>query len=162
MYVDQPYHIELVKAVAPDSGWSAQVEELPGCAARGATAEEAARGVEAAMRDWIGDALEHRRDVPKPRSAASHSGRLLVRMPQSLHTELARVAEREEISLNQFITGSLAGAVHWRRRADEPAADGEAPPPAREVRTALVANALLLALIAALAVALLVIAVSRG
>jgi RNA polymerase sigma factor (sigma-70 family) len=161
-YFDQPYHIELVNSVPPGSGWSAHVEELPGCAAHGATAEEAARGVEAAMRDWIADALEHGRDVPKARSAASHSGRLLVRMPQSLHAELARVAEREEISLNQFITGSLAGAVRWRGHTDEPAAGGEAQPPPREVRKALVANVLLLAFIAALAVALLVIALSRG
>ncbi|MFL5839894.1 MAG: sigma-70 family RNA polymerase sigma factor [Thermoleophilaceae bacterium] len=163
-HIDQPYHIELLKSDTPDGGWTAQVEELPGCTARGASPEEAARGLEAAMRDWITEAVASGREVPKPRSA-SHSGRLLVRMPQSLHAELARVAEREEISLNQFITSSLASAVQWRGRTGETAAidPGKLPERrARDMRAALMANVLLLALIAALAVALLVIAVSRG
>jgi antitoxin HicB len=162
-HIEQPYHIELVKSDAPGGGWSAHVEELPGCESRGATPESAAAGVEEAMRTWIADAIAQGRDVPKPRSAASHSGRLLVRMPQSLHAELARAAEREEISLNQFITSSLASAVHWRGGSGDPPAAAQNPERrAGEVRKALLANVLLLAVIAALAVALLVIAVSRG
>jgi hypothetical protein len=35
-------------------------------------------------------------------------------MPRSLHGELAAAAEREQVSLNQFITGVLAAAVRWR------------------------------------------------
>jgi hypothetical protein len=35
-------------------------------------------------------------------------------MPQTLHAELSRVAERERVSLNQFITDVLAGTVGWR------------------------------------------------
>jgi RNA polymerase sigma-B factor len=163
-YITQPYHIELVKEDAPDGGWTAQVEELPGCAAQGASADEAVRGVERAMRDWITDALANGRDVPKPRSAASHSGRLLVRMPQSLHAELARAAEREEVSLNQFITSSLSSAVGWRR--DEP---GEEPSstiaqPEAEgrsgLRVALVVNLVILGIVAAVAVTLLIIALN--
>jgi RNA polymerase sigma-B factor len=165
-HIDQPYHIELVKSDAADGGWSAKVEELPGCTAEGSSPEEAAGRVEEAMRAWIAEAVAQGREVPKPRSAASHSGRLLVRMPQSLHAELAHAAEREEVSLNQFITGTLASAVHWRG-----AGAGQVPsgPPnelpqsrARVMRTALMANVLLLILIAALAIALLVVAVSRG
>jgi RNA polymerase sigma-B factor len=164
--IDQPYHIELVKSDESGEGWSAQVEELPGCASHGATPQEAAAGVESAIRDWIADAEAKGREIPKPRSVASHSGRLLVRMPQSLHAELARAAEREEISLNQFITGSLASAVSWRGPGAAPAKDDgadQAPQPrARDMRKALMANVLLLVIIAALAVALLVIALSRG
>ena len=43
------------------------------------------------------------------------SGRLLLRMPAALHAELARTAEREGVSLNQFITGALAGRIGWVR-----------------------------------------------
>jgi RNA polymerase sigma-B factor len=163
-YLDQPYHIELVRD-ADGGGWSAQVEEWPGCEARGATADEAARGIEDAMRAWVDDARANRREVPKPRSAASHSGRLLVRMPQSLHSELARAAEREDVSLNQFITSSLASAVGWRR-ADgaqpEPAAPEAAESAPDRARAAIVANIAVLVLVAAIAVVLLVIAVSKG
>jgi RNA polymerase sigma-B factor len=152
-YIKQPYHIELVKEDAPDGRWTAQVEELPGCTAQGASADEAARGAERAMRDWIADALANGREVPKPRSAASHSGRLHVRMPQSLHAELARAAEREEISLNQFITSSLASAVGWRRDGPAEDLDGRSG-----LRTALVVNLVILAIVAAVALTLLVIA----
>jgi len=165
-YTQQPYHIELVKEDAPDGGWTAQVEELPGCAAQAANADEAVRGVEQAMRDWIADALANDREVPKPRSAASHSGRLLVRMPQSLHAELARAAEREEVSLNQFITSSLSSAVGWRR--DEPgegASSRTAAQPTTDgrsgLRVALVANVVILGIVAVVAVILLIIALTN-
>jgi RNA polymerase sigma-B factor len=159
-YIKQPYHIELVKDDGPDGGWTAQVDELPGCASHGTTANEAVRGIETAMREWIADALANRRDVPKPRPAASHSGRLLVRMPQSLHAELARAAEREEVSLNHFITSSLASAVGWRRderiAADiEPRSEDTAE---GGLRTALVVNLVILAIVAIVAVILLIIA----
>ena len=39
------------------------------------------------------------------------SGRLLLRMPRTLHAELARAAEREGTSLNQFITSALSRTV---------------------------------------------------
>jgi hypothetical protein len=68
------------------------------------------------MTAWIELALEEGREVPEPKSATSHSGRLLLRMPRTLHAELTRASEREGVSLNQFITDVLAGAVVWRSR----------------------------------------------
>src|ERR1700761_5206894 len=35
---------------------------------------------------------------------SSHSGRFLVRMPSTLHEQLAHAAEREQVSLNRFVT----------------------------------------------------------
>lgn len=112
--------------------WTAQVEELPGCEARARTEAEALAGARAAMADWIADALEHDRPVPPPREAATHSGRLLVRMPQSLHGELARAADREHVSLNALIVGILGGAVAWR----QPAAPASTPPAGATSETA--------------------------
>jgi hypothetical protein len=40
-----------------------------------------------------------------------HSGRLLLRMPGSLHAELAREAEQHGTSLNQLIVGLLSRAI---------------------------------------------------
>jgi len=85
-------------------------------------------------------------------------------MPPPLHAELARAADRKQVSLNQFITGSLSTAVR-RRRGEEPAGGAEAAPGAAQQKTgrstALLANLVALAGIAALAVVLLVVAVSR-
>jgi hypothetical protein len=38
-------------------------------------------------------------------------GRILLRLPRSLHGMLAEAAEREGVNLNQFALGVLAGAV---------------------------------------------------
>jgi RNA polymerase sigma-B factor len=100
----------------------------------------------------------------------THSGRLLVRMPPSLHAELARAAEREGVSLNTLITGALAGAVGWRSDAsagDDPAAvhpAGTDDPPARRTWSsiALAANFAIVALAAVLAIVLLVVAWQGG
>jgi HicB family len=66
------------------------------------------------MTAWLVTAKREGKDVPEPKTSQSHSGRLLLRMPQTLHAELARTAERENVSLNQFITDALAGSLGWR------------------------------------------------
>ena len=88
---------------------------------------------------------------------ATPSGRLLLRMPSELHGELARAAEREGTSLNQFITRTLAGAVGLDGATrPEPAA-----PQARRrdlTTIVLVANAVAVGLAALAAVAILLVA----
>ncbi len=120
-YTSLPYHLMLVRD-GEDKGrpWTASVEELHGCTSHGKTSDEALDGIEAAMSKWIALALEEDREIPEPKSATSHSGRLLLRMPRTLHADLTRASEREGISLNQFITDVLAAAVAWRGRSDEP------------------------------------------
>lgn len=94
--------------------WVATVDALPGCNARGSTPDEALERVAASVAAWVETAEQEGKEVPEPKSAQSHSGRLLLRMPQTLHAELARAAERERVSLNQFITDALSGALGWR------------------------------------------------
>jgi RNA polymerase sigma-B factor len=101
---------------------------------------------------------------------SSHSGRLLVRMPQSLHAELARTAEHEGVSLNALVTSALASAVGWRNGGpaedEAEAASASAAPapesPRRWSSVALVANLIVVVLAAAVAIALLVAALSQG
>jgi antitoxin HicB len=114
-YTALPYHLLVVRD-GEDKGkpWIASVEELPGCTTRGKTSDEALEAIEAVMAKWIALALEEGREIPEPRSAATHSGRLLLRMPKTLHADLTRASEREGVSLNQFITDVLAAAVAWR------------------------------------------------
>jgi RNA polymerase sigma-B factor len=109
-YLDLPYHISVV--VDPEGGrWTAQVHELPGCVGRGDSLEEAVRSVRGSMEEWIARALVERRAIPQPRPDSRHSGRLLLRMPQSLHGQLAQAAESQQMSLNRFIASSLTRAV---------------------------------------------------
>ena len=50
-----------------DQAFIAEVPELPGCAADGATYQEALANAEAVIREWIETALELGRTVPEPR-----------------------------------------------------------------------------------------------
>jgi antitoxin HicB len=127
-YTGLPYHLLVVRD-GEDKGkpWVASVEELTGCTSRGKTPDEALSGVQAAMTSWIAAALQEGREVPEPKSATSHSGRLLLRMPRTLHADLTRASEREGVSLNQFITDVLAAAVGWRDRSSPAAAPGSTP-----------------------------------
>jgi predicted RNase H-like HicB family nuclease len=115
-YLRLPYHIVLVPDEDEDgrSGWVAEVSELPGCMSQGATPQEAVTGIRDAMQGWLSVAIEDKRDIPEPRPIESYSGRFVVRVPKSLHAELARAAEEEGVSLNQFVSSALAGAVGWR------------------------------------------------
>lgn len=44
----------------------------------------------------------------------TYSGQLRLRMPTTLHEQVANAALAEGSSMNQFICGVLAGAVRWR------------------------------------------------
>jgi antitoxin HicB len=172
-YVDLPYQIGL-RVDEGNGGWIAQVEELPGCEARAETAEQAVRRLRSSIEQWVRDATERGEAIPEPRALSGHSGRLLLRMPQSLHAALARAADVDGISLNQFITTALAGAVGWRSTSDSgggrsgarAAAEPEpraAPvtagaPKSRTRNVLLVVNLIVLAALAGLAVVLLVTA----
>ncbi len=74
-------------------------------------------------------------------------------MPAGLHEELARASDRDGVSLNQFITSVLAGAVGWGR-------DDVGTPNARSrwLTILLTANLLLVAAAAILAIVFLVAA----
>jgi len=98
---------------------------------------------------------------PRPQAAAAsnsktHSGRLMLRMPQSLHAELAEAAEREDVSLNQFITNTLAAALGWN-------SDSEPRPTAPKwLPAALVTNVVVVALAGVIALVLLIVAWQQG
>ena len=116
-YMDKPYTIVLQHDRDDDGneGFVASVEELPGAYSQGATLEEAAINVRDAMEGWISVALEDGVEIPEPRDPSAYSGRFLLRIPTSLHAELARRAEREGVSLNQYVSTTLAGAVGYGR-----------------------------------------------
>jgi predicted RNase H-like HicB family nuclease len=50
-----------------DQAFIAEVPELPGCAADGATYQDALTNVEGVIREWIETARELGRPVPEPR-----------------------------------------------------------------------------------------------
>jgi antitoxin HicB len=73
----------------------------------GATPAEAGTNAEQVLNMLIAAALKHGEPIPPPQR--THSGNLRLRLPASLHGRLAREAEREGVSLNQWIVSKLAG-----------------------------------------------------
>jgi antitoxin HicB len=110
-YLALPYTIEVVRETDEDEqGWVARVVELPGCITQGDTFEELGEMIEDAIRTWIETALENGIPVPEPRPQEDYSGKFVVRVPKSLHRRLVEEAEREGVSLNQYINVTLAMA----------------------------------------------------
>lgn len=106
-YVSLPYTVSL-KPYA-DGGYFAKVEELPGCMTEGDSLDEALEMIENAKRAWISTALEDGHPILRPSDEVDeYSGKLVVRMPKTLHRTLADQARAEGISLNQLILYHLA------------------------------------------------------
>ncbi|OIP26395.1 MAG: antitoxin HicB [Dehalococcoidia bacterium CG2_30_46_9] len=95
----------------PDGGYVAEIEELPGCMTQAETIDEAFEAIEDARQVWIKGTYEMGQDIPLPRDMEEYSGKILVRIPKSLHRTLAHAAKREGVSLNQYIASLLAAGV---------------------------------------------------
>ena len=105
-YLDQPYHKHMYRD--PDGYYVAEVVELPGCMSDGDTEAEALANLTEAMTAWLEVMLLTGQLVPAPLDETMYSGKYALRMPKSLHERLAKQAEREGVSLNQWLVTLLA------------------------------------------------------
>jgi len=94
---------------AEDEAFIAEVPELPGCMTHGETIAEAAANAEEAIEAWLDAATEAGRDIPEPIVERHYSGRFVTRLPRDLHARIALEAQRQGVSLNQFVLSRLAG-----------------------------------------------------
>ena len=88
-YMSLPYQ-EVIEA-DPDGGFVGHITDLPGCITQ-ADAKAA----------WLEAALEEHITIPEPAHKEDYSGRFNLRLPKSLHKELAMTAKEEGVSLNQL------------------------------------------------------------
>ena len=108
----------------------------------------------------------------QPKATSSYSGKFLVRMPSELHEQLARAAERDEVSLNRFVTEALATSLRpdatapaspeTSRISKAPADPASARLSSSSVRVALATNLVIVVAAGLVAVILLVLALQRG
>jgi antitoxin HicB len=108
-YVALPYVVRIYPE--PDgSGYTAEIPDLPGCLTCATTLPDLWEMIEDAKRTWIEGSLAAGLPIPEP-AAHQPSGKLTLRLPRSLHRRIAEQAEREGVSMNQFITAALAQTV---------------------------------------------------
>jgi len=109
-YLKEPYSRILIPDEESET-YTALILEFPGCIAQGDTPQEAYEHLEDAAKDWIEAALDLKQEIPSPSQSLSFGGKILLRLPKSLHRQLALIAEKEGVSLNQFIVSALAEKV---------------------------------------------------
>jgi len=91
-----------------EGGYTVEIKDLPGCMSQGETLEEAMGMIDEARQLWLEVAYGHGDEIPPPSTDEAFSGRVLLRMPRSLHRRLAEGAEREAVSLNQHLVALLS------------------------------------------------------
>jgi antitoxin HicB len=112
--LDLPYR-KVIRGDAED-GYLGKVPELPGCVTAGETEAEALTNLREAMAAWFEEALETGLPIPEPQSEPKrYSGKLLVRLPSSLHGQLAERAREEGVSTNQMTLALIAEGLGARR-----------------------------------------------
>lgn len=99
-YMGLNYKIEVLKE--DEGGYVISIPELKGCITTAENIDEGMNLIEDARREWIIAAVESNYDIPEPRSTESYSGQFKLRLPKSLHMELAEKSKEEGISMNQY------------------------------------------------------------
>jgi len=118
----RPHPNEILRApysrvVIPDQEtetFTARILEFPGCVAQGDSVEDAYNRLESAAEAWLEAALDLGQEIPDPLEEQIYSGRVLVRLPKSLHRQATETARRDATSLNQFILTAVAERVGVR------------------------------------------------
>lgn len=106
-YLSLPYCLELIPDTE-EGGFTARYPDLPGCITCSETMEGAVANAVDAKRAWIEAALEQGINIYDPADTSEYSGQFRLRMPKSLHRDLAVHAKQEGVSMNQYCLYLLA------------------------------------------------------
>lgn len=127
-YLSLEYPISVI--ADPDGGYVAAFPDLPGCFAQADDLGTLMQLACEARQAWIRGEYEDGHDIPLPSYPEEYSGKFNLRLPRSLHRRLAESAEREGVSLNQYVVSLLSqgdALARVERRIDALAAREPAP-----------------------------------
>lgn len=111
-YLSLPYKIEIVPIAEEEGG--GYLARLPqfgtlGIVGDGDTIEEALADLAENKKDRFQQYIEEDIGIPEPEvESDDYSGRFVVRLPKFLHRELTRSAQKNGVSLNQYVCALLA------------------------------------------------------
>lgn len=100
-YMNLKYRVEYY-AEEEGNGYVFQCPELPGCITCADSILNGITMLEDAKKEWFTACLEDNIPIPEPSSADAYSGQFKLRMPKSLHKQLAERSKQEGISMNQY------------------------------------------------------------
>ena len=100
-YLELNYPMEIIED--PDEGgYVVSYPDLPGCITTGDTIEKAIINARDAKKAWLQAAIEDGITINKPNEVSAYSGQFKLRLPKTLHNQLAEHAKKEGISMNQY------------------------------------------------------------
>ena len=108
-YLRLPYSRVIVPE--EDGTFRAEILEFPGCIATGNTEAEALASLRDVAISWLEAVAAMGKPIPQPVENIEFSGKLVIRMPKSLHKKAVLAAERDGVSLNHFIVTGIAEQV---------------------------------------------------
>jgi antitoxin HicB len=117
-YVNLPYKVDIYPE-EDGNGYTAIIPDLPGCMTCADTIEELWDMIQEAKELWLEVALEDGDHIPEPAPVQTeeYSGKFTVRIPRSLHRQLANRAKWENTSLNQLVLALLSENMgRWSER----------------------------------------------
>lgn len=106
-----------VRRLVPDEtgGFVASILEFPGCIAEGDSPEEAMANLEAAAASWVEVALANGYTFREPIESHGYNGKVALRLPRSLHRQVAELAELEVSSINQLLVMAISHYVSGKQ-----------------------------------------------
>ena len=108
-YLALPYRMEIIPDME-EGGFVVSFPELKGCLSCGETVESAVRNAMDAKQEWLQAAMEEKVEIPVPESDEDYSGQFKLRLPKSLHRQLAQQSRKEGVSMNQYCVYLLSQA----------------------------------------------------
>ena len=109
-YMGLPYRVEVVED-KEEGGYALSCPELHGCLTCAPTVEEGFRMIEDAKRAWFTACMEDGLPIPEPSRLEDYSGQFKLRLPRSLHKQLAERSTQEGVSMNQYCVYLLSKGV---------------------------------------------------
>lgn len=100
-YMGLNYKIEILKDEA-EGGYVLSIPSLKGCITCADNLGKGIKMLEDAKKQWFMAALESGYEIPEPNALEGYSGQFRLRLPKSLHKELAEKSKQEGVSMNQY------------------------------------------------------------
>lgn len=112
-YMGLPYTMTVKRRDDQGTYYIAGYVELPDLTMTGATPEEAVKELLIEKPEWFEGCLKLGIPIPLPVEPKRYSGKLILRMPPSIHESLVRIAELEGVSLNQYMLAAISRTLGY-------------------------------------------------
>ena len=118
-YMKLPYTMTVQFQDEQGGYYVAGFQELPDLTMTGQTPVEAVNELLIEAPEWFENCLKLGIEIPLPIEPQKYSGKIVLRMPPSMHESLIKIAELEGISLNQYMIAALARSVGLSERTKD-------------------------------------------